>query len=102
MDLENFRLYTTDDFILDEEFREIVRESDSIDQLKELLESLPEKRNEINLAVEVLRGLKVKAFQQSDLRKRELWQLINAIAKEQGPVPLFQSCSFVTVATGNR
>ncbi len=83
MDLENFRLYTTDDFILDEEFREIVRESDSIDQLKELLENLPEKRAEIELAAEVLRGLQVKAFQQSDVRKKELWQLINQSQKSK-------------------
>ena len=39
MDQERFITYTTDDFILDEDFREIVRESASTDRLKELLEN---------------------------------------------------------------
>ena len=49
--------------------------------MKELLESLPEKRVEIKLAAEVLRGLQVEKFQQSDLRKRALWQLIQQSQK---------------------
>ena len=72
----NFNLYTTDDFVLDEDFREIVKESDSTDTLKKLLESLPERRREINLAVQIIRGLHVDKFQQSDKRKQELWQQI--------------------------
>jgi transmembrane sensor len=83
MNLENFKLYTADDFILDEEFRDIVRESDTTDQLKELLESLPEKRIEINLAIQVLHGLQVKKFQQPEQRKKELWQFIHQSQKSK-------------------
>lgn len=83
MNPENFSLYTADDFIHDEDFREIVRESGRNDQLKELLESLPEKRIEINLAIQVIHGLQVEKFQQSDLRKRELWQMIQQSQKSK-------------------
>ena len=83
MNPENCRLYTADDFILDEEFRKIVRDSDTTDQLKELLESLPEKRAEINLAIQVLRGLQVKEFQQPEQRKKELWQFIHHSQKSK-------------------
>lgn len=80
---KNFKFYTTDDFILDENFREIVRESGSTDRLKELLESLPEKQQEINLAVHVIRGLHVEKFQQPVKRKHELWQQIPQNQKRQ-------------------
>jgi len=76
MNHTNFHLYSTDDFILDEDFREIVKESGSTDRLKELLESLPEKNQEINLAVQILRGLQVEKFQQPYQRKAELWGII--------------------------
>ena len=72
----NFNLYTTDDFVLDEDFREIVRESDSNDRLKELLEAFPEKRREIKLAVHIIKGIHVEKLQQSDKRKQEQWQQI--------------------------
>ena len=63
MTLENFKLYSTDDFILDDDFREMVRESDSNNRLKELLERIPEKRREINLAAQIIRGLHPNPFQ---------------------------------------
>ena len=76
MNQTNFNLYSTDDFILDEDFREIVNESGSTDRLKELLENFPEKEQEINLAVQILQGLRVEKFQQSYQRKEDLWQII--------------------------
>ena len=83
MNKEIFNLYTIDDFVLDEDFRQIVRESDNNDSLKELLEELPEKSLEIKKAVQVLRGLHVKKFQQHIQRKNELWQLIPQTQKKQ-------------------
>ena len=69
-----FQTYTTDDFILDDDFRKIVKESGSTNQLKELLESMPEKKDEINRAVQILQALRVENFQQPYQRKRELWE----------------------------
>ena len=76
MNLKYFKTCTTDDLILDEDFREIVRESSSDNRLKELLENLPEKREEINLAVQILSGLHSKSIHQTNKRKEELWQQI--------------------------
>jgi len=80
---DHFRFNSTDDFILDEDFREIVRESGSNDRLKELLECFPEKQQEIDLAVKVIRGLHARKFQQSDKKKHELWQQIMHHQKRQ-------------------
>lgn len=76
MNQTNFHLYSTDDFILDEDFREIVKESGSTDRLQELLKSLPEKKQEINLAAQIIRRLQVDKFEQPYQRKTELWESI--------------------------
>ena len=76
MKTECFATYTTEDFILDKDFIELVRNPDEGQSLKELIESIPEKRYQINLAVEVLRGLEVIKHVQPDKRKNELWQQI--------------------------
>lgn len=75
MNLEHFKTYTTDDFILDEDFREIVKNPCS-EQLTDLLKFFPEKKMDINLAVQILRELQTKEFQQTEKRKEELWQQI--------------------------
>jgi len=89
MNLEYFKTYTTDDLILDEDFREIVRESSSDNRLKELLENLPEKREEINLAVQILRGLHSKNIHQANKRKEELWQQILRQQKKRIRLPFY-------------
>jgi hypothetical protein len=83
MNTEIFKTFTIDDFILDEDFREIVQNSDSSDRLNDLLERFPEKRREINLAIQVIRGLEVKKFHQPYHRKKELWQQIIHFQKKQ-------------------
>ena len=81
--LEDFKSYTTDDFILDKEFREIVRESEFDNRLKELLANLPDKKDEINLAVKILHGLHPKPIRQSNKRKEDLWQEILQLRKKR-------------------
>ena len=76
MKTECFKTYTTEDFILDKDFIELVRTQDDGIKLKDFIECLPEKRYEINLAIEVIRGLEVAKFKQPDNRKNELWQQI--------------------------
>jgi len=76
MKTECFQTYTSEDFILDKDFIELVRTPDDGKRLKDFIESLPEKRYEINLAIEVIRSLEVAKFQQPDKRKNELWQQI--------------------------
>ena len=76
MKTECFKTYTSEDFILDKDFIELVRNQDDGIKLKNFIESLPEKRYEINLAIEVIQGLEVAKFKQTDKRKNELWQQI--------------------------
>lgn len=76
MNQDNFNLYTTDDLIHDEDFREIVRGSDSDNRINELLKNHPEKQHEIKVAVQIINGLDIKSFKQPYLRKKELWQPI--------------------------
>jgi ferric-dicitrate binding protein FerR (iron transport regulator) len=71
---EEYKAYTTDDFILDENFRTIVTSPDGKHQLAELLKEIPSKESEIRLAAQIIRKLQAKEFQQPEGRKQELWQ----------------------------
>lgn len=86
MNTEHFKTYSAQDFIFDEEFRSIVRELDGDIKINELMELMPEKRYEINLAVKVIKGLHVHKFQQQQHRKNELWNQI--ISKKQKNIRL--------------
>lgn len=83
MAVEKFKSYTTEDFVHDEYFREIVREHGSTNRLSQLQSALPEKRHEIELAVRIIKGLDVKMFQQPYLRKKELWKPILETQRRQ-------------------
>lgn len=100
MNPEHFKIYTTDDFILDEAFREIVKNSGLNDQLKELLENLPEKKDEINLAAQILRGLHTEKFQQADNKKQELWQQIIQKQKRRVRLPYFRYAASLLLLIG--
>lgn len=73
MNPDFYKTYTTEDFILDEDFREIVRDLSEKHRFKELLECLPEKQAEMQLAAQIINNLKVQKFKQSPQRKKELW-----------------------------
>jgi len=75
-DLDQYSTYTADDFILDEDFREIVRTSGLDNRLEKLLADLPEKKYEIKLSIRILNELHSENFTQSEDRKKELWQQI--------------------------
>lgn len=83
MNTERFKIFTTEDFIFDEEFRDLVKSQDADDKIVDLIELMPEKRYEINLAVKVLKGLQVSKFKQPLHRKNELWQQVIAKQKKQ-------------------
>lgn len=75
-DLEHYMSCSHDDFIVDEEFRELVRDADSSDRLTEFIGKLPEKHDEINLAISIIKGMQLRPMQQSSKKKEELWQEI--------------------------
>ncbi|MGV8136096.1 MAG: FecR family protein [Mangrovibacterium sp.] len=77
MSLEHYKdYYTTDDFILDEEFREIVRNQKQSLYLRELKTAFPERKREIDTAIQILKELQTKQIRQSEKRKHELWRQI--------------------------
>lgn len=98
--LENFKLYTTDDFVLDEDFRAIVQGSDSNDALKELLQNLPAKKDEINLAIQIINELHVKKFQQDNKRKHELWQQVLITRNRQVRLRFFKYAASLLLLIG--
>ena len=72
-----YRTYTTEDFIMDENFRKIISgKLGSHKFLEKLIERLPEKSEEIELAVSILQELNTKKLLHSSSHKRELWQEI--------------------------
>ncbi|MEA4975655.1 MAG: FecR domain-containing protein [Paludibacter sp.] len=83
MKYECFNKYTAEDLILDKDFIDLVRDPDKKEELNNLIESFPEKRYEINLAAEVVRGLHVKKFKQSAYRQNVLWNKVVSKQKKQ-------------------
>ena len=72
-----YRTYTAEDFVLDENFRKIVKgEWGSKRFLEKLIEQLPEKSEEIELAVNILQELNTEKLLHSSDHKRRLWQQI--------------------------
>ena len=78
-----FNKYTAEDLIFDKDFINLVRNPDKKEELNSLIESFPEKKYEINLAAEVIRGLHVTKFTQSAYRKNVLWNKIVSRQKKQ-------------------
>ncbi len=89
MNSAKFKTYTTDDFILDEDFRKLIKEAGSNNRLSALLEELPEKKEEINLAVQILSGLHSHSILQDHRRKQELWQQILHTQSKRALRPLY-------------
>ena len=79
-----FKRYTTEDFVLDKRFRKIVNgEPGSGKFLDEFIEKYPEKREEVFLAVKILKELQAGKYQQSNERKLKLWERIVKKNKRQ-------------------
>jgi ferric-dicitrate binding protein FerR (iron transport regulator) len=99
MNVELYKTYSTDDFILDEDFQKIVQvETDG--QLQELIEGLPEKKNEINLAAQILRGMYAGKFQQDEHKKQEFWQKIIRKQKKKVRLQYFRYAASILVLVG--
>lgn len=81
---ELFKRYTTEDFVLDERFRKIVKGKAGSDKfLEEFIEKHPEKREDIYLAIKILKELQKGKYQQSNERKIELWEQLIKKNKRQ-------------------
>lgn len=76
MDIQYYKNYTVDDFVLDDNFREIVSNPGTDTYLNEFIHSLPDKKIEIVQAAKLIRNIQPGEFRQSEIRKNLLWQQI--------------------------
>ncbi len=77
MEIKHYSDYTTEDFVLDEKFRKIIKSRlGSQKFLEKLIEKLPEKSEEIELAVRILHELKTEKHIHSFVYKQQAWQNI--------------------------
>lgn len=98
MNLEQYESYSTDDFILDEEFRQIVKSPECKLRINELKQAFPDRAKDINLAVRIIRNLRPKNTEQSDERKQEQWQQIKFGEKKRVRMVYFRyAASFILI-----
>lgn len=76
MDTERYKTYSAEDFILDKDFRMILKNPFADSMLEEFILNFPDKKEELLLAADIFKGLKIKKFKQPAERKKELWQKI--------------------------
>ncbi len=100
MNPDFYKTYTTEDFILDEDFREMVRDLSDSHRLRELLESLPEKQAEMQLAAQIINNLSIEKFKQSSKRKKELWEEIVKKQKRRTNLFFFRYAASVFLLIG--
>jgi len=93
---EKYKKYTTDDFILDDDFREIVKK----DGLSKLLQAFPEKRREIKLAARIVRGLYPGGFHQPEERKQKLWLQLVYKKKREARLTWFRYAASILLLVG--
>jgi len=91
MNTKLYRTYNAEDFVLDENFRNIVKgKLGSNKYLEKLIDKLPEKTQEIDLAINMLQELKTGKYIHSTEQKRELWGRIIFEQKRQLRLQFFR------------
>lgn len=90
MNLEQYELYSTDDFILDEDFRRVVKSPDCKSQIEGLKKAFPAKGKEIDLAVRIILELRQSKVEQAGFRKRELWLQIQSAERKRARLVYFR------------
>ena len=76
MDAEHFKTFSAEDFIIDKDFRMILKNPFADKMLEEFIIKIPEKKQEILLAAGILKELNTQTFTQLAERKKDLWQKI--------------------------
>ncbi len=101
MNIDHYRTFSAEDFILDENIRKLAKghsvDSISLDQLKA---QLPEKSNEISFAVEIINGLSTTKKGVSTERKAELLTRIFEQRKNKLKFTVFRYAASVLLIVG--
>lgn len=92
MDLEDYRAFSAEDFVVDEYFRELVAgKFEPHYSLTQFKQELPEKTEEIDMALNIIKALQGKDQVYSESQKTELWEkIISAPEKDRGRTVKFQ------------
>jgi hypothetical protein len=101
MDIERYKIFSADDFVLDKNFVELVTgKFDPLNSVELLKEELPEKSLEIGLAVEVVKALQSSDEEQPAGRILELWKNVINDRGRQIRLQIFRYAAAVLFAIG--
>ncbi|MFY9153936.1 MAG: FecR family protein [Prolixibacteraceae bacterium] len=101
MNIDHYKLFTEVDFILDEDLKKLVKgglvDGLNLEQFKELL---PEKKKEIDYAVEILKGLSTTKNYSSEARKAEILYSILQTRKKHLRLSVLKYAAGILVVIG--
>lgn len=102
MNFEKYKTFTAHDFVFDDDFREILAGKSGPDySITQLKEDLPEKSIEIDHAVNMIKDLNVTVFENSDIRKSELWGKVVAKRSREIRLNLLRYAAVVFLVIGS-
>lgn len=101
MNLEDYKLMTAEDFVLNEDFRKLVK-GDTVNgiTIENLRIILPEKSREISLAVEILNGIVTLKNDQRHERKAELLKRIFEHRRRQVRLGVLRIAASILIVVG--
>ncbi len=77
-DLGKYKEYTIEEFVMDDDFQEIVNHKNSELNIDDLIQRYPNKKREIRLASYIIKALKVIPAKQDSQKIKKSWQIIEA------------------------
>jgi transmembrane sensor len=101
MDIERYKTFNAEDFILDENFVELVLgKMDPQYSLQQLKEILPQKIGEIDLAVNIVKALQVTEYEHPVGRIAELWNSVIGMQTRQIRLQFFRYAAAAVLIIG--
>lgn len=100
MNKEQFESYSAEDFVLDEDFKAIVKSPDWKSKINDLKSIVPNQAKDIDWAVIIIQNLQSDKIKQSDTRKQELWQQINHSERRRIQMTYFRYAASVLLIIG--
>ncbi len=100
MNIEQFESYSTDDFVLDEDFRKIVKSEDRDSKIDELKRTFANQAKDIDLAVKIILNFHQEKTEQSEAKKQELWQQIKLVERKRLRMVYFRYAASIVLVAG--
>ena len=91
MTFKQYKTFSTEDFVLDEDFRKMVEGKLAPHDTPELLkEKFPKKIEQIDLAITIVKALQTEEHEQPVIQKINLWEKIISKQSRQVFLPIFK------------